>query len=173
MNTQTNVIKTKVINSTFPSLILVAMICLRCCMILISRSHSSSSLFSCRDAFTYTGQKQESTVQVFCNSYAQTKCFAAHLQPHLMEYLLKCITDSAIMLMQNPCDSKTTLEDNCAFLCCAGQSSNQLSLFTVCLCTPNTCMITAIVINMWHPVMTHLYYTDSQMYQNNKIRLLA
>lgn len=34
------------------------MICLRCCMILISRSHSSSSLFSCRDAFTWTDNRQ-------------------------------------------------------------------------------------------------------------------
>lgn len=40
--------------ATFPSFILVDIICLRCCMILISRSHSSSSLFSCRDAFTWT-----------------------------------------------------------------------------------------------------------------------
>lgn len=43
--------------STFPSFIFVAMICLRCCMILISRSHSSCSLFSCREAFSWTKQK--------------------------------------------------------------------------------------------------------------------
>lgn len=38
--------------STFPSFILVVIICLRCCMMLMSRSHSSCSLISCLDAFT-------------------------------------------------------------------------------------------------------------------------
>ena len=41
-------------DSTFPSFILVAMICRLCWMRSISRSHSSISLCSCREAFTWT-----------------------------------------------------------------------------------------------------------------------
>lgn len=108
------------INSTFPSFILVAMICLRCCMILISRSHSSNSLFSCRDAFTYTGHT---------NRY---KKFSNRSVIHLQFWIIiMCITNRTHNFMQTPCDRKTTLENNlCNFiLCWADHSGNQLTLF--------------------------------------------